>query len=88
MIYQISIRWGISNKVLLSSEILIFVYVIADLVDEFLYGETGARPKLKSQGKHRPPQTFRMDSILEQMKGANEFDQAKMYGILSVCNIY
>ena len=56
--------------------------VIADLVDEFLYGETGARPKLKNQGKHRPPQTFRMDSILEQMKGANEFNQAKTYVIL------
>ena len=67
---------------------LILFSVIADLVDEFLYRETGARPKLKSQGKHRPPQTFRMDSILEQMKGANELDQAKMYVILIVCNIY
>ena len=73
---------------LLSFYILILFSVIADLVDEFLYGETGARPKLKSQGKHRPPQTFRMDSILEQMKGANEFDQTKMYDILIVCNIY
>ena len=73
---------------LLSFYILILFSVIADLVDEFLYGETGARPKVKGQGKHRPPQTFRMDSILEQMKGANEFDQASMYGILIVCNIY
>ena len=67
---------------LLPCYILILFSVIADLVDEFLYGETGARPKLKSQGKHRPPQTFRMDSILEQMKGANEFNQANMYVIL------
>ena len=73
---------------LLSFYILILFSVIADLVDEFLYRETGARPKLKGQGKHRPPQTFRMDSILEQMKGANEFAQASMYGISIACNIY
>ena len=48
--------------------------VFADMVDEFLH-ETGARPKLK-QPSYRPPQTFRMDSILQEMQGLHE-TQAK-----------
>ena len=47
-----------------------------DLVEEFLT-ETGARPKTKNS-LYRPPQTFRMDNIMQHMQGLQESKEKEM----------
>ena len=47
-----------------------------DLVEEFLT-ETGARPKTK-HSLYRPPQTFRMDNIMQHMQGLQEDKEKEM----------
>ena len=47
-----------------------------DLVEEFLI-ESGARPKTKNS-LYRPPQTFRMDNIMQHMQGLQESKEKEM----------
>ena len=51
------------------------VIINSDFVGEFL--ETGARPKSK-HSMYRPPQTFRMDNILQHMQGFQEHKEEEM----------